>query len=108
MRVAHIVSTYPPYRGGMGNVAAELVKRLRKRGHTCMVLTPDYGTIRSAVEDVQRIRPWFTIGNGAFMPNVYSHLHSFDVLHLHYPFFGAAETVAYFASRYPRARLIDT
>jgi hypothetical protein len=33
MHVAHVVPTYPPYRGGVGHLAAEYATRLRARGH---------------------------------------------------------------------------
>ncbi len=81
MRVAHVVSTYPPYKGGMGNVAHELVERQRKRGHEVMVLTP--GTVR----------PWLRYGNAALLPQLLWKVRRFEVVHLHWPFIGGAEFV---------------
>ena len=33
MKIAQVICSYPPYRGGMGNVAYEYTERLRNRGH---------------------------------------------------------------------------
>lgn len=84
MKVAVISSTYPPYRGGMGNVAAEEVGLLKARGHDVTVLAPDVG-----------VEPLFKIGNAACVPELYTHIDGFDAVHLHYPFFGGAEYVAW-------------
>ena len=43
MKIAVVVSTFPPYAGGIGNVAFEEAKRLATRGHESVVFTPDYG-----------------------------------------------------------------
>ena len=74
MRIAQVTPVYPPYRGGMGAVAFEYTERLRALGHTVEVFTP------------RRLR----FGNAGWMPNL-PFLRGFDVIHLHYPFFGGAE-----------------
>ncbi|MBI4121902.1 MAG: glycosyltransferase [Parcubacteria group bacterium] len=115
MRIAHIVSTYPPYRGGMGNAAHAMVEGLAGRGHEVEVFTPAYGELADAPgrtssvsPAVHRLKPLFSSGNAAFMPGLHRHLAGFDALHLHYPFFGGAESVAWFAYRHPQQRLIIT
>ncbi|MFH1610683.1 MAG: glycosyltransferase family 4 protein [Patescibacteria group bacterium] len=40
MRIAHIICTFPPYKGGMGNVAYEQAKELASLGHEVTVFTP--------------------------------------------------------------------
>lgn len=82
MRVAVVVSTYPPYRGGMGNAAASHVEALKAAGHDVAVFAPGEG-----------LRPLFRIGNSACAPQLWWKLRGFDVVELHYPFFGGAEWV---------------
>lgn len=111
MRIAHIVSTFPPYQGGMGNVAAAWQRELLRLGHDCDVLTPWYGAYGEAPESeprVHRIRPFLHFGNAAFVPKLRKHLSEYDVLHLHYPFFGGAETIAWHKHRHAGQRLVVT
>lgn len=82
-KIAIVVSTYPPYRGGMGNVAFHHAEELRKRGHTVEVFTP------------ATYRPVLRWGNGAVMFRLAQRLRSFDHVFLHYPFFGTAELLAF-------------
>lgn len=92
MKIAQVVSTYPPYRGGMGNVAKEYTERLRARGHNVHVYTPRYK--KRVTEDpryVHRIPSPLHYGNAGVVPSLYKRLAGFDIIHLHYPFFGGAE-----------------
>ncbi|MCX6800260.1 MAG: glycosyltransferase family 4 protein [Candidatus Falkowbacteria bacterium] len=95
MKIAHLVCTFPPYLGGMGNSADAMVKALSKRGLDVTIITPEYNTVSSDRSDfkVLRLRPLFSLGNAAYVPNLISRLKEFDIVHLHYPFFGAAEFV---------------
>lgn len=103
MRIAHLVCTFPPYKGGMGNVAFQQAKELVKLGHSVTVFTPQR-SIQLAPEPlledeimegirVRRIKPWLKAGQGAFLPQFFWLLKEFDIIHLHYPFFGGAEVV---------------
>lgn len=94
-RIAHIVSTYPPYQGGMGNVAASLHEGLLARGHASEVFTPGYDTSATSSESIHRLKPLLKFGNAAWLPSLGAQLKDFDVVHLHYPFFGGAESVAW-------------
>jgi glycosyltransferase involved in cell wall biosynthesis len=80
MKVAVVVSTFPPYPGGMGNVAAAHAEALRRAGHDVTVLAPGHG-----------LRPLLRIGNAACVPQLWWKLRDFDAVELHYPFFGGAE-----------------
>ncbi len=94
MKIAQIVSTFPPYRGGTGTVAKEYALRLMKLGHEVTVFTPAYSKIISPPKfsfQVERLKPYFRFGNAAFLPQLAWRLAPFDVVHLHYPFFGGAE-----------------
>lgn len=62
----------------MGSVAFEYTERLRALGHEVEVFTPAW-----------------KIGNAGFLsPKQLRRLNTFDVVHLHYPFYGGAEQVA--------------
>jgi glycosyltransferase involved in cell wall biosynthesis len=82
MKVAVIVSTFPPYKGGMGNVAAAHAEAFRRAGHEVAILAPGNG-----------LRPLLRFGNAAWAPQLLWKLRRFDVVELHYPFFGGAEWV---------------
>jgi glycosyltransferase involved in cell wall biosynthesis len=93
MRIAHVSPTYPPYRGGVGRLAAEYAARLRVRGHDIEVFTPRHGRTSGDEDFVHRLAAPLRVGNAAFMPSLIANLRGFDLVHLHYPFFGGAEPV---------------
>ena len=73
MKIAQIVSTFPPYKGGIGNVAYNYSKGLAKLGHDVFVFTPKYG--KEELEDekfkTEKLSPWFRFGNAAFLPQLF-------------------------------------
>lgn len=77
MRIAQVTPVYPP-RGGIGTVAQEYETQLREAGEDVDVFTPQYK------------RPIVKWGNAALMLNLLWRLRGFDVIHLHYPFYGGA------------------
>ena len=107
LKIAHVVCTYPPYRGGMGNVASEYVERLRARGHNVHVFTirkddvggnPPGSPLGKGGADadpkyVHRIPSIVHMGNAAALPSLFHRMKGFDLVHLHYPFFGGSEPV---------------
>lgn len=99
MKIAHIICTFPPYQGGMGNSVACFAMESVKLQHQVTVITPHYGQVADAVSEwrglrVLRLKPWLAIGRAAILPNIFKYLPDFDVVHLHYPFYGTAELVA--------------
>lgn len=99
MKITHIISTFPPYKGGMGNSAACFAKELVRIKHNITILTPNFTNPADEVGEwegvkVIRIKPLFKIGNAAILPGILKYLKEFDVVHLHYPFYGTAELVA--------------
>lgn len=112
MRIAHVVSTYPPYYGGMGNVVHQTVAALRGRGHEVMVITPDYAPAETRAqqegEGVRRLPPVISYGNAAYLPAIKKELADVDVVHLHYPFFGTANLVRQWRLSDPSRRLVVT
>lgn len=126
MKIAHIVSTFPPYYGGMGTVVFETAVALSEMGHEVQVFTPDYYEdkevrpnnaspaethsehLQSVIDSVQRIKPSISYGNAARIPDVLHQLDAFDIVHLHYPFFGTAELIAKWRKRNPHKKLVVT
>lgn len=92
-KIAQVVCTYPPYHGGMGRVAFEYTERLRERGYNVHVFTSLNENVEQDPEYVHRIPAILQIGNAGVMPSLYKRLSGFDLIHLHYPFFGGAEPV---------------
>jgi glycosyltransferase involved in cell wall biosynthesis len=91
MKVAHLVSTFPPYKGGMGNAAAQFAK-LYSLHHEVTVFTPCYrGGVPPEVPfyKVEWLTSPCKYGNAAGLPQLLWRLRPFEIIHLHYPFYGA-------------------
>ncbi|MFH0955605.1 MAG: glycosyltransferase family 4 protein [Candidatus Falkowbacteria bacterium] len=96
MKIAQIVCTFPPYRGGIGNSVYNISESLADLGYEITVFTPDYN-YKSEDEfnraegkfKVERLRPLYKRGNAALVPQLFWKLKDFDIIHLHYPFYGA-------------------
>lgn len=109
MKIAHIVCTYPPYYGGMGNVVFQTVEQLLARGHNVEVFTPQYDEPEEEdIDHVQRLAPSMSYGNAAHMPTLSRLLDAMDIVHLHYPFFGVANVVRRWKMRNPKKGLVIT
>lgn len=95
MKIAIITSTHPPYAGGIGNVAAANARQLALLGHDVTVFTPLYQSVSEGSKNykVIRIKPLLKYGNAAYIPKLKRYLKNFEIVHLHYPFFGGAEVV---------------
>lgn len=107
MKIAVVVSTYPPYKGGMGNVARDRAEALRRAGHEVTVFTPKRGS--DSRKGVVELKPLFRWGNSASVPSLLWVLRGFDVVELDYPFFGGAEWVWLWKIIFGRrARLVVT
>ena len=97
MKIAQVVCRFKPYKSGISNLAYNQSLGLAKLSHQVTVFTPLYGEedkkfTRSEFR-IKRLIAWGKIGNGAFLPQLFWQLKGFDIVHLHYPFFGAAEIV---------------
>ena len=101
MKIAQVVSTFPPYKGGMGNVAWNYARLLTARGHEVTTFTPLYkkNALPHAEEAsercgrVIRLKPVLQYGNAAFLPQLTWKLGNFDAVIFHYPFFGAVKGI---------------
>jgi len=111
MRIAIITPVYPPYSGGMGTLARDHAEMLARAGHDVTVMTPRKFSRLAATPGVfvRGLRPICTYGNAALLPQLFFVLDDFDVVHLHYPFLGAAEFVLWWKALAPRrTRLVVT
>lgn len=106
-RVAIITPVFPPYRGGIGTVAAEDAAMMRDRGFLVDVFTPKYAKQSVLQEGVTRFQPFYAWGNAAVLFDLLKALQGFDLVHLHYPFFGS-DILAAFAAKMNRIPLIVT
>jgi len=96
MKIAHVISTFPPRHGGMGQVCFEEARRLAERGHEVTVFTLAYSgdsLVSNFQFPVSRLRPLFKFGDAGFTPRLFFKLKNFDLVHLHYPFYGGAQCV---------------
>lgn len=97
MRIAQVVATFPPYKGGTGNVCYHNARELARRGHDVHVFTALVpGTVAYEVIDgfsVHRLRPLVQVGNAPLLPGLLVALRGFDLIHLHFPFIFGAELV---------------
>jgi glycosyltransferase involved in cell wall biosynthesis len=92
MKIAQIVSTFPPYRGGMGNVAYYLSDQLSRLRYNVTVFTPRYSSLDSDLMsffEVKHLRPQFRYGNAAMINQLFFFCYNYNVIHFHYPFLGA-------------------
>jgi glycosyltransferase involved in cell wall biosynthesis len=95
LKMAQVVAVYPPYRGGLGTVAAEYTNRLTVSGDFVTVFTPYHSrSLRDHEGHLETLHPLFKCGKGAVLPQLLTKLRNFDIIHLHYPFFGSDILVA--------------
>ena len=96
LRIAHVTATFPPYRGGTGNVCRQHAAALAARGHQVRVVTAAMTGAPACEEQagvmIRRLRPWLQVGNAPLLPGLLGALRGVDVIHLHYPFFGGELT----------------
>lgn len=101
MKIAQLVATFPPCHGGMGYVCQHSARELASRGHDVTVFTLDHGRLPPGGDpteySVARLRSPVLLGDAGWVPQLIWRLREFDVVHLHYPFYGGAE-YAYLAS----------
>lgn len=98
MRIAHVTATFPPYRGGTGNVCYHNARELARRGHEVHVFTAAVpGAPARELRDgfvAHRLRPLLRAGNAPVLPSLLWRLRGFDIVHLHCPFIIGAEFAA--------------
>ena len=103
MRIAHVTATFPPYKGGTGNVAYHNALELVHQGHEVHVFTArlaggEHEECCNGVE-IHRLKPFARFGNAILLPQLLHYLQALDLIHLHYPFYGG-ELVALASMRW--------
>ncbi len=98
MRIALVSCVYPPYKSGIGNVAARHARQLTDLGHRVTVYCPSHDDEpgRDIVDGivVERLRPLLRHGNSALVPLLGRHMKNHDAAYIMWPFFGGAEAAA--------------
>ena len=89
MRIAIVTPVFPPYRGGIGTVADHDARNLRALDNDVDVFTPNHKTITKKEVGTMRLQPFYAWGNAAVLTDLLTKLRGYDVVHLHYPFFGS-------------------
>ncbi len=109
-KIAHLVCTFPPYRGGMGETCYYQAKFLTELGQEVAVFTPDYGRQKTTLTKpdfpIIYLEPWLKYGNAAWVPQLARYLNQFDIVHLHWPFIGAIQVVLWWKIWHPAKKLI--
>jgi glycosyltransferase involved in cell wall biosynthesis len=94
MKIAQIVSTFSPHFGGMGMVSEEEADGLAEHGQDVTVFTLRYPGVNYPANlflfDIERLSPLLKIGDAGVVPQLTMRLRDFDIVHLHYPFYGGA------------------
>lgn len=93
-KMLHLACVAPPEVGGIGTAALREVDALRARGYEAVLAVPERiegeaGATRPA--GVRAMKPQWRVGNAAALPLDALLRESWDVIHLHYPFYGTAE-----------------
>jgi len=94
-KIAVVTPTFLPYRGGMCVVAEQDASQLAALGHEVDVLIPGRsGGGQTGGYQVKPVRAWLRWGKAAFLPGLTRICRGYDLVVLHYPFYGGAEPVA--------------
>ena len=94
VRIVHVTATFPPYRGGTGQVVFQTALTQAARGHRVAVATPaaEPGAAGGPLPfAIRRLRPAVRWGNASWSVGWTPWLLNFDIIHIHYPFVGGAE-----------------
>ena len=92
MNIAMVVSTFPPDSGGMGQVAYEEALRLARRGNSVTGYTLHSNNHRDTSGMpfiITRLFGMPRFGDGGVVPSLIWRLRRADLVHLHFPFYGA-------------------
>ncbi|MFA4995827.1 MAG: glycosyltransferase family 4 protein [Patescibacteria group bacterium] len=103
-RIAHVSAVFVRNGGGTGQACYQLVSKLNKMPDLEVeVFLPASQKQSSEIEKevkINYIEPHFSFGNSALIPRLTNQLKGFDIIHLHYPFFGGAEYVQKASSKF--------
>lgn len=110
MKIAQVTPIYPPALGGIGKVAHDYTQALFELGHAVEVFTvleEQTSNIRRSTSTIlsrkdmfetqpkiNKFKGIFRHGHAAIIPSLLWKLRGFDVIHLHFPFYGSDLFVA--------------
>lgn len=110
MKIAQVVSPFPPYFGGVGNVAYNNSIELTRRGHEVEVFTSNFPKNVSfnypKEMKVNRLNYVFNFGNATLSPGILK-IKNCDLIHLHLPYHFGGE-LASLVSRTRKIPLVAT
>ena len=98
LKIAHVVSTFPPYQGGMGNVTYHLADGLANLKYDVTVFTPKRKFFDDDLESyfiINKLLPAVRFGNAAVVWQLAWYLLPYQVVHFHYPFLGACVPIIF-------------
>jgi glycosyltransferase involved in cell wall biosynthesis len=98
MNIAHVAVNFPPHIGGIGEVCFSEAHGLALRGHEVTVFSLRQGPESRSTTPLSKVktaflRPLVQGGDAGLVPQLFWRLYGFDIVHLHYPFYGGAEWV---------------
>ncbi len=98
MKIAHVICTFYPNKNGMGNSVAYFARELLNFKHEVTVITPNFKAKEQTTENWQglkilRLKPFLSSGTAAILPSIIKELKKYDLVHLHYPFYGTSGLV---------------
>lgn len=97
MKTAHIVSTFYPHLGGMGEVCLLEADALSSRGFEIEVFSLCYPGMQYRDElflfRVERLNAVFKFGDAGWVSSLGEKLKNFDIVHFHFPFYGAEKAI---------------
>jgi glycosyltransferase involved in cell wall biosynthesis len=111
MKIAMVVVSAPPQIGGMGQVAYNEAAALAGNGHQVTLFALRYPRFKYQDSNlpfkVVRLRPLIKIGDAGVVPQLLWNLKGFDLIHLHYPFYGAGPWI-WMAAIFSKSKFVVT
>jgi len=99
MKIAQLVCSFPPYPGGMGQSAWRLGEILSQE-HEVVSYTLTNQKIKNIKDDCKQkivyLKPLIRSGHGGLPISLLFSLRKYEIIYLHYPFFGVSELLKIF------------
>ncbi len=109
MKIAQLVCSFPPYPGGMGQSAWRIGEILSEEHEVTTYTLTNQKIKNQEISNKQKIvylKPLLRSGHGGLPFSLLFSLNKFDVIYLHYPFFGVSEILKLFLFFNPKKKLL--
>ncbi len=109
MKIAQLVCSFPPYPGGMGQSAWRIGEILSEEHEVTSFTLANFEIKNFDYSPNQKIiylKPLIRSGHGAFPFSLLFSLKKYDLIYLHYPFFGVSEILKLFLIFSKKKKLI--